>query len=506
MKRKTLLAILAIFTVVGLSYGLTACSKGGGEKAEPTKPPVAQATQPAEQPTSPPKPATPTPKEAKPTAKPAEPTATPVPPSPTPVAEAKPSMLVASPEDTLDSYRMRTTMRLLEGEGLLGEEFNTEQAWVREPPASHTVMYGSSGGMAMEIITIGDSNWVKVGGTWIKSEGEQGAGGVSSSAAQENLKASLEDILQDMESAMKPAGEDTVNGVRCQRYTVDTEFSMAFPIPEDVPEEARQLMPTEMAGHVKGEICVADQQGVPPVIVRSQTTQEITVKYASRDDETMVYEEERDLYDINEPITIEPPEEAMEMPSLPTPSSGEQPTPLTEQPSAPVEVVSLDSLESYRLDWSVQIEMAAGGGMEQTYTLEWVKEPPSRHLIMGSEGGMLVGEYIMIGDAIWAKLGDTWMQATEEDTEDAFEQLDNIVTPESDMVLVGEETVNGIHCKHYVYDLGEMMHKELWVADQSDLPPVVIRGLARLEVGQMVTEVEGDVYDINTPITIEPPK
>jgi hypothetical protein len=216
-------------------------------------------------------------------------------------------MLIASPEDTLDSYRMRTTTRLLEGEGLLGEEFNTEQAWVREPPASHTVMYGSSGDIATEVITIGDSTWVKVGDTWIKSEGGQGAGGVSSSAAQESLKATLEDILQDMENAMKPAGEDTVNGVHCQRYTVDTEFSISPPIPEDVPEEARQLMPTEMAGHVKGEICVADQRGVPPVIVGSQTTQEITFKYASRDDETMVYEEKRDLYDINTPITIEPP-------------------------------------------------------------------------------------------------------------------------------------------------------------------------------------------------------
>jgi len=306
MKRKTSLTILAIFAAVGLLCSLAACSSG--EKAEPTKPPVAQATQPpTEQPTSPPKPATPTPKEAKPTAKPAEPTATPAPPSPTPVAEAKPAMLVASPEDTLDSYRMRTTMRLLEGEGLLGEEFNMEQAWVREPPSSHTVMYGSSGDMATEIITIGDSTWVKMGDTWIKSEGGQGAGGVSSFAAQESLEATLEDILQDMENAMKPAGEDTVNGVRCQRYTVDTEFSISPPIPEDVPEEARQLMPTEMVGHVKGEICVADQRGVPPVIVGSQTTQEITLKYASRDDETMVYEEKRDLYDINTPITIEPP-------------------------------------------------------------------------------------------------------------------------------------------------------------------------------------------------------
>ena len=504
MKRKTSLTILAIFVVVGLLCSLAACSSG--EKAAPTKPAVAQATQPpAKQPTSSPKPSTPTPEQAKPTAKPAKPTATPVPPSPTPVAEAKPSMLVASPEDTLDSYRMRTTMRLLEGEGLLGEEFNTEVAWVQDPPSRHTAMYGSSRDEAMEIITIGDTTWVKAGGTWIKSEGEQGAEEGGSLAGQEKFQASLEDILRDMEGGMKPAGKDTVNGVRCQRYTVDADFSIPFPIPEDAPEDARQLMPTEMVGRVQGEICVADQRGLPPVIVRSQTTQELTFQYASRDDETMVYEEERELYDINTPITIEPPEGAMEMPSLPTPSPGEQATPPAEQPGASVEVASLDDLDSYRLDWSVQMQMSAGGGTKMSYTMEWVREPPARHLVMSIGGGPF-GEYTWIGDTIWAKMGDTWMQATEEDAADAFDQLGEVMTPDSDMVLAGEETVNGVRCKHYVYDFGDMMHKEIWVADQSDLPPIVIRGMFRMETTQMVTEAEGNVYDINTPITIEPPK
>ena len=132
--------------------------------------------------------------------------------------------------------------------------------------------------------------------------------------------------------------------------------------------------------------------------------------------------------------------------------------------------------------------------------MERVREPPSWHLVTG------FGEYVRIGDTFWVKAGDTWMQATAEDTEDAFDQLGDIMEPDSDMVLVGEETVNGVHCKHYVYDFEELMHKEIWVADQSDLPPVVIRGMFRMETSQMVTEAEGNVYDINTPITIEPPK
>ncbi|MCK4472927.1 MAG: hypothetical protein KAW49_14190, partial [Anaerolineae bacterium] len=245
--------------------------------------------------------------------------------------------------------------------------------------------------------------------------------------------------------------------------------------------------------------------GLPPVIVWSQTTQELTFRYASRDDETMVYEEERELYDINKPITIEPPEGAMEMPSPPTPSSGEQATPLAEQPGASVEVASLDDLDSYRLDWSVQMQMSAGGEMQMSYTMEWVQEPPARHLVMSIGGGPF-GEYIWIGDTVWVKTGDTWMQATEEDAADAFDQLGDVMTPDSDMVLVGEETVNGVHCKHYVHDFGDMMHKEIWVANQSDLPPIPIRGMFRMKTTQMVTEAEGNVYDINTPITIEPPK
>ena len=98
------------------------------------------------------------------------------------------------------------------------------------------------------------------------------------------------------------------------------------------------------------------------------------------------------------------------------------------------------------------------------------------------------------------------MQGTKEETEDTFDQLGDIMGPDSDMVLGDEEMVNGVHCKHYVYDFGDTMHKEIWVADQSDLPPVVIRGMFRMETSQMVTAAEGNVYDINTPITIEPPK
>ena len=121
------------------------------------------------------------------------------------------------------------------------------------------------------------------------------------------MQASLEDILKDMESSMKRVGTDTVDGVDCERYTVDTGFSLPFPMPEEAPAEAQQFLPKEMEGHIEGEICVANERGFPEVIVRSETTQEITLKFASGKEETMAYDEERELYDINTPITIKAP-------------------------------------------------------------------------------------------------------------------------------------------------------------------------------------------------------
>ncbi|GEM_PF-1188045 len=493
-----------LLVTLGVILSLAAC----GSKATPV--PVGEAT-----PTPKPVEATPTPKpkaEAAPTPKSkVEATPTPIPPSPTTVAEAKPSMLVANPEDALDSYRTRIEMELVERpEGMEGakepgvgdvfammfDDWVMEIEWVREPEARHTVSTHSGMIPDTESIEIGDTMWLKMGDDWMQiPSGPSGA----EATAQQELQLDFEDLLRGLESGMTPLGTETVDDIRCQKYTIDTDYAMPFPLPDDAPEEALQSMPTEMAFHVQGELWVADQRGLPPVVIRSQTTQELSFEIASQTT-TLVYREDRRLYDINTPITIEPPEGAMAIPTVPSEPSGKEPTPQAEQPGGPAEVASLDSLDSYRLDWSVQVQISAGGGVKMSYTMEWVREPPSGHLVTG------LGEYTWIDDNFWVKVGNTWMQGSQEEAENAFDQLGDLMEPDSDMVLAGEETVNGVHCQHYVYDLEDTMHKEIWVADQSDLPPVVIRGMFRIETSQMVTEAEGNVHDINTPITIEPPK
>ncbi|MDH7487397.1 MAG: hypothetical protein QHJ81_14130 [Anaerolineae bacterium] len=126
MKHRTLWIVLIAMATLGLGCALAGC--GGKEKAEPTPLPVAQATpSPTEQPTRPSEPkATPTP--VPPTPRP--PTPTPLPPTPMALAG-----LFVRPQEVLDSYRLRSTVRILEGGGLPGEEFTIEEEWVRQPPA-----------------------------------------------------------------------------------------------------------------------------------------------------------------------------------------------------------------------------------------------------------------------------------------------------------------------------------------------------------------------------------
>lgn len=476
MKHRVLWVVLVTIAALGLCYSLAGC--GGKEKPEATPAAI-------EEPTKPP-----------------VPTATPVPPTPT----AEPSGLTglfARPNEVLDSYRLRSTVRLLEEEGSLAQEFTIEEEWVRQPPARRQAT--SFGDYAFETITIGNTTWMKAGDVWVGDD----SGQKGSALAQDDLGPDVAEILRDLEGSMKPAGTDTVQGVRCRRYTVDADFSLPVPVDEDTPAEVRQLLPQVVTGHIKGDLCIADQRGLPAVVVHFQTTQDVTLQYASRADQKMVYEQEHTLYDLNQPITIEPPQGVMEapVPLAEAPLVGEKTTPQAEQrEAAALGIVGLDVLDSYRMDWSVHLQMGEDGAMMQTYTLEWVREPPAQRLLMGAEGGVLAAEYVWIGGKVWLKVGDTWIQAHEEDAAGAFEQLDNLVSPEDDMLPLGEEMVNGIRCQRYVYDFGEMIHKELCVAAQADLPPVVIEGLFRMKVGEMSTEVQGHVYDINQPITITPPQ
>lgn len=197
-------------------------------------------------------------------------------------------------------------------------------------------------------------------------------------------------------------------------------------------------------------------------------------------------------------------------------SSDEQPAP-TEEPAAPVEeesaappaaeTVSLDTLDSYRLEWGVTMQSSTDDStMPLSNLVEWVREPFALHVVLGI-GNVDATELIAVGDRVWAKMpGGDWMETDSTAAVDSFSNISETMELTDDGVFVGEETVDGIHCRHYVYDFQEMIHQEWWVADEEGVPPVVIQVLYRMTTSAMTTETNGRVYDINEPIIIEPPQ
>ena len=402
--------------------------------------------------------------------------------------------------DGLDSYRMRMTMRMPNADGSgWGPDERMEMEWVRQPEASRIVMADASGSVELEMISIGDDTWMKMGDAWMHVGADQGAQAAGTPV-------DLDSIVEEIRGGMTLVGEETVNDVHCKHYTVDSEFSIEMP---DPTAEG----PRAVTGHIKGEMWLADESDLPAIVIRSKAETEMVLSGG----EPMTMYDERDVYDINVPITIEPPADVTGMPGAtePTAAPESQPaTPLPEQPAgAPLETASLEGLDSYRITMTYQAGDGAGSGAQIVYTEEWVREPPARRFTMSVAEGVPATEYVIIGDSAWIKAGGAWMTIPEADVEDADDNLSAFLTPDSDMTLVGEETVNGIPCQHYVADIeltSQSIHHEMWVADQDDLPAVVVRSVYRLELKSgettMVTDAEVNVTDINAPITIEPPE
>ena len=195
-------------------------------------------------------------------------TPTPVPPPSKPTATPSVKGLFARPDQSLDSYRSRSTTTSMNpdeatGTGIAALLFGNrviETEFVREPKAMHVTMTMSDpeGGGQIETIMIGDESWVRFGDNWMKtpSDGQESQANTGQDVGKE-----LEQLLEDMESGMTPLGKDEINGQRCQRYSVDSEFVLPLPAPD--AELPANFMPTEMAGKVTGEICVPRRAQLP---------------------------------------------------------------------------------------------------------------------------------------------------------------------------------------------------------------------------------------------------
>jgi hypothetical protein len=116
----------------------------------------------------------------------------------------------------LESYRIQMRFTLEGGTGDVGETLamELEGAFVA-PDRSQASVSAHLGDLelAEETITVGDQTWVKTGDTWAEGEAQFDIGDLSPASL-------LEDLQPEQLSILKPTDE-TVNGVKSLRYSID---------------------------------------------------------------------------------------------------------------------------------------------------------------------------------------------------------------------------------------------------------------------------------------------
>ena len=157
--------------------------------------------------------------------------------------------------DAVNSFRRRDVQRTKNEDGTDASVMITEIEWTRDPPALRSVISSGTGEIQLELITVGDTSWMRsAGGTWIELEGD-------------DISVPMLPELPNLDT-MTLQGTEQVNGVSCKHYG------------------------NPALGY---EIWIADQKGTPTIALR--------VKTQMGPVENVV-----EISDVNEPLTIAAPE------------------------------------------------------------------------------------------------------------------------------------------------------------------------------------------------------
>ena len=199
--------------------------------------------------------------------------------------------------------------------------------WVRDQKAEHAWMEDANGKVTEVYIKIGDKYWIWMGMAgmgWVEQPPQTTP---ATSTLPSDLVSQIKQIQQDVENSkvrFDKKGTETVNNVRCIRY--EFEYSLTTDMPNLATGGTRKA-----DTHSSGEMWIADQSGLPAVMIKSKSTTEITMA-----GEKTVMDSEQNLTDIGADITINPPEGAMQVPTgIPTIPTG-IPTPTTPTTKPPL--------------------------------------------------------------------------------------------------------------------------------------------------------------------------
>ena len=214
---------------------------------------------------------------------------------------------------------------------------------------------------------------------------------------------------------------------------------------------------------------------------------------------------------------------------------------VSEPPAAPEDdgTLSVDSdamsqLDSYRAVMTWRVEKADGSVEELTIAQAATRDPAAQQFSMTSVDGEGM-EVIQIGDQMWMRYGDEWMQTSSDEASGVEDTFGDFLTTGDSWVSdlgsgdyrnLGRETVNGVQTRHYQADYssawlgllagsgsdGEITDgvADIWISDQADLPKFVVKYVVQMEGtidgDQATATLNQEVTDVNGSITIEAPE
>lgn len=195
--------------------------------------------------------------------------------------------------DRLNSYRARMTWRIEEPDGSV-EEIIFEHEATRDPRAERFSM--TSDGEGMEVITVAGSTYMRWGDEWMQT-----------TSSEDEIEQQFGDFLISGDALVGDIGRDeyryqgreTINGVRTRHYQADYTPSFllgGFWAADDISNVKSATI----------DVWVADESGLPRFTVRYV----MSALWEDADGREGSMLMSQDVYDVNQPFTIEAPEGA----------------------------------------------------------------------------------------------------------------------------------------------------------------------------------------------------
>jgi regulation of enolase protein 1 (concanavalin A-like superfamily) len=205
---------------------------------------------------------------------------------------------------SLSSYRLSIMNKGLKGIAA-GTVSYLKYEWVRDMKAEHSWMEDANGKVTEVYIKIGETYWIWFGVGdmgWVKQPPQTTT---PPSSISSDLAAQLKQVMADVKNSkarFDKKGTETVNNVNCILYEFD--YNLTTELPNFSGGKSTTVE------HSSGNMWIANQSGLPAVIIKSKSTSELTM-----DGEKTVMETEYNLTDIGTAITINPPEGAFTPPT-----------------------------------------------------------------------------------------------------------------------------------------------------------------------------------------------